>query len=210
LTLRRPALVLLATAWLVLDGHGPAAPHVVAPRPRDPALSATPSLPRIKPAPDFALPDTTGRLVRLSGLRGHVVLVSFIYTSCTDACPLVIQRMAVLGDRLERDGLGARVLLLSITVDPTRDSPEVLARYAARFRANPARWRFLRDEPGRLEAVLAAYDEWTRARPGGDIDHPARLYLIDSGGVVREIYSLTFFDQRQAFLDIRALLRESR
>ncbi len=194
----------------MLGGRGPVASHVAAPRPRDPALSATPSLPRIKPAPDFALPDTSGRLVRLSALRGRVVLVSFIYTSCTDACPLVTQRMAVLGDRLERGGLGARVHFLSITVDPGRDSSEVLARHAARFRANGARWQFLRDEPERLEAVLAVYDEWVRARPGGDIDHPARLYLIDGGGVVREIYSLAFFDQRQAFLDIRTLLRESR
>jgi protein SCO1/2 len=58
--------------------------------------------------------------------------------------------------------------------------------------------------------VLAAFDEWTRPRPGGEIDHPARLHLIDARGRVREIYSLGFFDAGQALLDINALLREGR
>ena len=54
--------------------------------------------------------------------------------------------------------------------------------------------------------MLAAWDEWTKPLPAGEIDHPARLYLIDGAGRVREIYSLSLFDERQAFLDIRALL----
>jgi hypothetical protein len=81
-------------------------------------------------------------------------------------------------------------------------------RYARSFRADPQGWRFLREDPVRLGPVLAAWDEWTRALPGGEIDHPARLHLIDGRGRVREIYSLALFDERQAFLDIQALLRE--
>jgi protein SCO1/2 len=60
-----------------------------------------------------------------------------------------------------------------------------------------------------LRPVLAAYDEWTRPQPNGEIDHPARLYLIDRRGRIREIYSISFFDERQAYFDIQALLRES-
>jgi cytochrome oxidase Cu insertion factor (SCO1/SenC/PrrC family) len=56
--------------------------------------------------------------------------------------------------------------------------------------------------------VLRAYDEWLRPLANGEIDHPARLYLIDQRGRIREIYSLAFFDERQAFLDIQALLQE--
>jgi len=68
--------------------------------------------------------------------------------------------------------------------------------------------RFLRDEPSKLKKVLAAYDEWTKLLPKGEIDHPARVYLIDSQGRIREIYSLSFFHERQAKLDILALLNE--
>ena len=174
------------------------------------ALSPTPSLPVIRVAPDFTLLNTVNQPVHLSDLRGQVVLLSFIYTSCTSACPLLTSRMSALWARLKRDGTAARqVRFLSITVDPARDSAAALEGYAKRFKADPARWSFLREERQKLQPVLAAYDEWTRPQPDGEIDHPARLYLIDRRGRIREIYSISFFDERQAFLDIQALLRES-
>ncbi len=173
------------------------------------ALSVAPSLPVIRVAPDFTLLDTTGQPVHLSDLRENVVLISFIYTNCTSACPLLTARMSALWGRLKRDGTAARqVRFLSITVDPARDSAAALERYVKRFKADPARWSFLREERQKLQPVLAAYDEWTRPQPDGEIDHPARLYLIDRRGRIREIYSISFFDERQAFLDIQALLRE--
>lgn len=98
---------------------------------------------------------------------------------------------------------------VSITVDPVRDSTAALDRYAKQFSVDPATWQFFHEEADKLLAVLAAYDEWTRTLPDGEIDHPARLYLIDSQRRIREIYSLSFFDERQAFLDIQILLRES-
>jgi protein SCO1/2 len=191
---------------------GAAAAHDAPPRRAAPGgspLTATPSLAVIREAPDFALRDTSGEPVRLSALRGRVVLVSFIFTTCSSACPLLTQRLAVLARRLDEAGqLATRVALLSVTVDPARDDAATLARYARGFGARAPGWRFLREEPPSLAPVLAAYDEWTRAHPGGDIDHPARLHLIDPRGRVREIYSLALFDERQAFLDIQALLRE--
>jgi protein SCO1/2 len=178
---------------------------------QEPFLSTTPSLSIIKPAPDFALRDPAGWVVHLSALRGRVVLLSFIYTSCATACPLLTQQMALLQTRLKQAGVRARsVHFLSVTVDPARDSAEALGRYAKRFAIDPGQWQFLREEPERLAPVLSAYDEWRRPLPDGDIDHPARLYLIDQRGQLREIYSLAFFDERQAFLDIRVLLREPR
>ncbi len=56
--------------------------------------------------------------------------------------------------------------------------------------------------------MLTAYHQWTRRQDDGEIDHPARIYLIDAGGHIREIYSLSFFDERQALVDILALLGE--
>ena len=173
-------------------------------------FSTNPSLGVIGPAPSLGLVDLDGRAVSLAEFRGRVVLVSFIYTSCPSACPLVTQRMAALQRRLSEAGLfPSRASLISVTVDPDRDSAAALARYAKGFNADPRGWKFLRERREALGPVLAAWGEWTTRLPNGEVDHPARLYLIDPTGRIREIYSLSFFDERQAFLDIRALLRES-
>jgi cytochrome oxidase Cu insertion factor (SCO1/SenC/PrrC family) len=118
--------------------------------------------------------------------------------------------MSVLQTSLAQSGLlPERAALFSVTVDPARDSAEVLARYARKFDARPG-WFFLREAPEKIRPVLAAYDEWTRAAPNGDVDHPARVYLIDPAGRIREIYSLAFFDPRQALIDIQAVDKERR
>src|SRR5216117_118742 len=165
------------------------------------ALSAHPRLGVIAAAPDFALRDATGAPVRLSDLRGKVVLIAFIYTSCTTACPILGHQMAALQKRLKREKrLSDRVMLLSVTVDPPRDNAAVLAHYASGLGADPTGWRFLRDTSEGMAPVLGAYHEWTKTLPDGEIDHPARVYLIDAGGRIREIYSLAFFDPRQALI----------
>ncbi|HEU0203928.1 MAG TPA: SCO family protein [Burkholderiaceae bacterium] len=175
-----------------------------------PSLSATPHLAVIRKAPNFTLIDTNGQPLQLAQLRGRIVVLSFVFTECGGACPLVTQQMRVLQQALLSSGLGPeRVMLLSVTVDPEGDTAAVLADYAKRFDARPG-WSFLRDAPARLRAVLAAYDEWTRKLPNGSLDHPARIYLIDPAGRVREIYALAFFDERQALIDIQALEREHR
>ncbi len=180
-----------------------------APVPRTENLSSSPRLSVIATAPDFALFDTSGRKVRLSDHRGRVVVLAFIFTSCPGVCPIISRQMAALQEDLRKPGLfPQKASMLSVTVDPETDSAEVLADYAKTYGADPAGWRFLRDEPSRLKKVLAAYDEWTRLLPKGEIDHPARVYLLDSQGRIREIYSLSFFDERQAKLDILALLNE--
>lgn len=207
-------LCLLSAAALAAAVPRPAGPHEPpAPRgvPGGDSVSPNATLALIRPAPDFTLLDPEGRAVRLSALRGRVVLLSFIYTSCSAACPLLTQRIVLLQASLRTAGLfPSRVAFLSVTVDPARDSGAALARYAKGFGADRGGWRFLRQAPERLRPVLAAYDEWTRHLPGGELDHPARIYLIDPLGRIREIYTLSWFDERQAFLDIQTLLRELR
>jgi protein SCO1/2 len=201
----------LLTALVLAVVASPAGSHEPAGggrRPPGSPLSANPSLGVIRTAPDFTLLDVEGRAVRLTELRGRVVLLAFIYTSCPSACPLLTQRMAVLQQRLRAERLlPARVALVSITVDPQRDTAAALGRYARAFGAHRDAWPFLRESPERLAPVLAAYDEWTTRTSSGELDHPARLHLIDAQGRVREIYNLARFDERQAFLDIVSLLR---
>jgi cytochrome oxidase Cu insertion factor (SCO1/SenC/PrrC family) len=99
--------------------------------------------------PDFSLIERSGRRVTLGDLQGKIWIANFIYTHCTDTCPLQSARMAKLQD----DFAGERDLrLVSITVDPTRDTPRVMAEYAARFGADPDRWLFL---TGGKQAIYA-------------------------------------------------------
>jgi protein SCO1/2 len=177
----------------------------------EPAVSPNPSLSLIARAPEFTLKDTAGRAVRLSDYRGQVVLLAFIFTTCPGVCPLISTQMSALQAGLKADGLfPARAKLVSVTVDPKTDTAEVLSRYAKMFKADPAGWSFLREEPERLKPVLKAYDEWTRLLPNtkGWLDHPARVYLVDAKGNIREIYSLAFFNEKQALIDMRVLLAE--
>jgi protein SCO1/2 len=100
--------------------------------------------------------------------------------------------------------------MLSVTIDPETDTAPVLAAYARQYGADPAGWRFLRESEEKTKPILDAYNEWTRKLPKGDVDHPARVYLVDPKGNIREIYSLAFFNEKQALIDMKALLAEAR
>jgi protein SCO1/2 len=178
--------------------------------PGDEAISANPSLSVIAPAPEFSLRDTSGKPVRLSEYQGRVVLLAFVFTTCPGVCPLISKQMSALQESLKQEGLfGRRANLVSVTVDPETDTAAVLARYAKTYGADPAGWRFLRETPEKTKPVLKAYDEWTKLLPKGELDHPARVYLIDQRGNIREIYSLAFFNEKQALIDIKALLADA-
>lgn len=99
--------------------------------------------------PDFALVDQMGDTLRAGDLRGGAWVAGFIFTNCDAVCPLITTRMATLRDSLAEAGLlGDDVRLVSITVDPARDTPEVLRAYAATYGASPSEeWAFLTGSP---------------------------------------------------------------
>lgn len=115
-----------------------------------PAPEAEP-LPRLGAVPDFALVERSGRQVSLVELRGRVWVADFIYTTCTDTCPLQTARMAALQPPFAGEPDFRQV---SISVDPTHDTPPVLAAYAARFQADAARWLFLTGTPPAVYALV--------------------------------------------------------
>lgn len=107
------------------------------------ASSRAPRLPVYGTVPDFSLIERSGRRVEGSEFRGKIWTVNFIYTSCPDTCALQTAVMA----RIQADlSVEPDVRLVSITVDPERDTPQVLGRYADRFRADRTRWLFLTGE----------------------------------------------------------------
>lgn len=175
---------------------------------------ATPSsrLAVIRPAPDFALTTQHEQTLRLSDLKGKVVLVGFIFTTCNGTCPATTHRMAQVQEALVKHGLtkGDRVRLVSISLDPTRDTPEVLRRYMQLYDADPASWTFLTGDRERVEKVLVAWGMWARPLPGGQLDHPSRVFLVDARGRVREIYNLDYLRPAWVVEDIELLLGEER
>jgi cytochrome oxidase Cu insertion factor (SCO1/SenC/PrrC family) len=97
-------------------------------------------LPRLWEVPDFALMERSGQSVTRADLRGKVWIASIIFTRCVEECPLVSNHMARLQATFAAE---PDVRLVSITVDPAYDTPEVLTRYAQSFAAQPQRWLFL-------------------------------------------------------------------
>ena len=165
------------------------------------------TLPRIGPAPDFALTNQNGQRASLSALRGKVVAITFIYTTCADTCPLLTAKMASLQGRLGPD-LGPRVQFLSITVDPERDTPEVLKRYAEGHGAQGAGWAFLTGTPSEIRAVAKHYGVYYRKTSRGDVDHTFLTSLVDRDGILRVQYLGVRFDPNELLRDLQTLIRE--
>jgi len=166
-------------------------------------------LAKIGPAPDFTLTTTDGGRLSLTDLRGKIVAVTFIYATCTDTCPLLTAKMAGMQKRLGPD-FGPRVRFLSITVDPERDTPPVLAQYARNHGANLAEWAFLTGTPAEIRDVGRRYGIYARKTERGDVEHTFLTSIVDQGGTLRVQYLGIRFDSEEFLRDVRSLLREAR
>ena len=134
---------------------------------------------------DYPCVERSGKATRTSELRGKFVVVDFIFTNCGGPCPLMTEAMSKLQKALE----GADdVRLVSFSVDPDRDTPEVLSKYADRYGADKERWLFLRAELPDLREI--AYDRLgmvgSREQP---VIHSPKVALLDRAGRVRGLYS---------------------
>jgi cytochrome oxidase Cu insertion factor (SCO1/SenC/PrrC family) len=156
-------------------------PIVSSPSPASPAV-----LPVFGTVPDFTLTDQTGRPFNGRRLFGSVWIADFIFTSCAGACPQMTAQMAGLQQELPPD-----IRLVSVTVDPARDTPRRLAQYAARYSADSSRWYFL---TGSKQAVgsLIRQGFLLGAAPGEapsePIMHSQRFVLVDREGKIRGCY----------------------
>ncbi len=132
--------------------------------------------------PDFELTDQLRRRVRLSSFAGKVVAINFIYTRCAlpQFCLRVSNTFGVLQKRFT-PYLGRDLVLLTVTFDPERDTPEVLAAYGAQWNANPAVWRFLTGAVADVRRVCGLFgvdffpDE-------GLMNHSVRSAIVDRSG----------------------------
>ena len=173
------------------------------------------SLPEILRVDDHELLGSDGERHPLLGLsEGEVALVSFVYLSCGEACPLATATLHRLDRALAADeSLSSRVQLVSVSFDPERDTPEVLAELRSRLEPK-GRWRFLTaDSPAQIAPVLADFGQdavWIPSQQGQAPDrlrHVLKLFLVDAEGAVRNIYSTGFLDLRILMNDLRTLTR---
>ena len=164
-------------------------------------------LPRIGPAPEFALTSQDGEEVKLKDFRGKVVAVTFIFTRCTDTCPVLTPMMSFVQDRLGSD-FGERIAFISITVDPERDTPEVLKEYGEAFGANFGGWSFLTGSPAAIRDVTRRYGVFAAKAVNDNVDHTFLTSIVDRHGILRVQYLGVRFDPEEFRRDLLSLLKE--
>jgi cytochrome oxidase Cu insertion factor (SCO1/SenC/PrrC family) len=140
--------------------------------------------------PEFTLTDQDGHSYSRSNLDGKVWIASFLFTRCATLCPQIAARMAELQKVYASN---PDIHLVSITVDPENDTPQVLKAYAAAHNADTARWSFLTgpekniyDLVGRRGFMLGvAKNEGPARTPGNEVTHSSRLAVVDRKGAIR-------------------------
>jgi len=134
--------------------------------------------------PDFTLTDQRRVQVSLASFAGKVVAVNFVYTRCAlpQFCLRMSNNFAALQKRFSRE-LGRDLVLLTITFDPERDTPEALASYASRWQANPASWHFLTGSTADIRRVSAMFGQEAFADEGL-MNHSLHTAIIGRTGVL--------------------------
>ncbi len=183
---------------LIIDNARSMARHVRSAGETDAAIPLPKDWKRIgEVIPDFTLTDQNSRQVQPSELRGKVVAVNFIYTRCPlpDVCPRLAANFAVLQRRFAAR-LGKDLVLLSITIDPQFDTPEVLHDYAKRWGADPEGWRFLTGTAPAIQKVAGNFGlvYWPDE---GALGHNSTTTILDRNGRVAAIVEGSSFRVNQ-------------
>ena len=158
-------------------------------------------------AQQFSLPDFDGKVRTLADFKGKVTAVFFGYTQCPDACPTTMAELAGIEKTLGADA--ARVQVVFITVDPSRDTAALLKSYVTNF--NPG-FLALRGDEAQTQAVAKEFKVFYEKVPGKtatdySIDHTAGTYVFDTQGRIR-LFARQNMDPDQLTADLKALLSE--
>jgi protein SCO1/2 len=168
---------------------------------------ATPrEIPVYSAVPDFSLTERSNRQITRKDLDGKIWVADFIFTHCGGICPTMSSNMEKLQERLPTE-----VLLVSFSVDPTNDTPEVLAEYAKRYNADPERWLFLTGDSGALQKLsIDGFKLALDAKSGTEVEpitHSSRFALVDRQGNIRGYYGMEDADTLDRIVaDVKNLL----
>ncbi len=153
--------------------------------------SSSQTLPELGRITEFSLVDQGGRAVTRETFSGKVWAAAFMFTRCPTICPEITRRMKTVQDRAQRKGLP--LTLVSFSVDPDNDTPEVLAKYAGDYGAKLDTWTFL---TGKYEVVARTAEQGFKlalerrpdSKEHGGITHGSHLVLVDQRGAIRGYY----------------------
>ncbi|MFI5270059.1 MAG: SCO family protein [Chloroflexota bacterium] len=164
------------------------------------------------PAPPFALTDQDGQQVSLEQFRGKPVALTFLYTHCPDACPLIADELRQASDMLGPDS--GKVAILAVSTDPRHDD-RVSAINFGQVHGMTGRWHYLLGSPDQLSPVWKSYyigvtpgDQAGSALGENEIMHSEAVFLIDKTGRERVLLGLPF-SAKDLAKDLRKLLSES-
>jgi len=169
-------------------------------------LGAGPAVLNVK-APDFVLLNQNGTRFESAKLRGKVVVIDFIYTTCTDVCPLFTANFAQLQRTLNKEHAGD-VFFISITTDPEVDSPKVLKAYAQRYGADFNNWAFLTGTEEQLKAVWKGLDIRVIRKGRGLVQHTSLTTILDRQGLRRFNHFGEKWQTKDVLADISTLLEK--
>ncbi len=141
--------------------------------------------------PNVTFTDQFGKPVSLSSLKGKLVLVDFIYTSCASVCPRLTARMNEVAKKLGVE-VGQKVTIVSFTLDPEHDTPEKLRNYAEAQGIRGGGWLFLTGEPAQIDQELARFQLVRRRESDGSVTHNVAAFLVGPDG--REIRQYNALD----------------
>lgn len=161
-------------------------------------------LPEIGNIPQFEFTNSDGNTVTLDNLKGKVWVADFIFTTCTMACPMMTGNMNIVHKKFKKND---NVRLVSISVYPEFDTPEVLKNYASQYDADTEKWLFL---TGKEDAVKDIIRDGFKIGDYEDIIfHSEKFALVDKKGIIRAYYNgMKSEDMKQLKKDINALLKQ--
>ncbi len=163
-----------------------------------------------EPAYDFELTDHNGKRVKLSSFtgQGKIVLIFFGYTHCPDVCPAALDTMAKVMERLGEKAKGVQVLFVS--VDPERDTEEVLKGYVPYFHPSFIGLRGSEEEIRKVAKEYKVYYRKVEGESAGGylVDHTATIYLITPDNKIKLLYTPAKQDPDKMAEDIKFLLRK--
>lgn len=175
-----------------------------------------PELPVLFQLPEYSLTNEYSETFGSKDLRGKIYLANFLFTTCPSTCPALVNRMKTVQKRVR--GLGQKVAIVSFTVDPANDSPEVLKKYALKNKYNPYIWSWLTGEKQDLKDLLIGGfkvpmgdGETLNGKVDGedvslfDIAHTNKIVLVDVIGRIRGYYGTDMEGVNKLMIDLGLL-----
>ena len=125
--------------------------------------------------------DQFGEITGLDRYKGQPVLVTMFYTSCPHVCPLLISTIKLTESKLSAEER-ADLRVLTISIDPERDTPEKLREMLERHSVDTSRWSMTRSQPGDLRTIAGVFSVRYKQLPDGEFNHTTRIVLLDRDG----------------------------